>query len=80
MGICSKNRRKWLKSPAKWFYGRLNILPASQKCQQQQNLYVLTIVNRVYTCKQQSSEERRNILEKSGKNLWGIDGWFMPVG
>jgi hypothetical protein len=80
MGICSKNRRKWLKSPVKWFCGRLNILPASQERQQQQNLHVLTVVNRIYTRKQQSYEERRNIFEKSGKNLWGIDGGFTPAG
>jgi len=37
---------------------------------------VLTVVNRIYTRKQQSSEERRNIFGKSGKNLWGIDAPF----
>ena len=35
---------------------------------------VLTVVNRIYTRKQQSAEERRNIFGKLGKNLWGIDG------
>jgi mono/diheme cytochrome c family protein len=71
VGICSKNRRKWLKSPKKWLYGRFNILPASQKCQQQQNLHVLTVVNRIYSRKQQSAEREKEYFGKIGKKFMG---------